>query len=97
MTTQVRLVRLKKLVQENWGRWRERFLRKPRARPVAFAQVVERLRVVGVEVERHRIEVESDDRFAAPNPRLGKSATGAAGRGAGHRSFAWQSPMRSAV
>ncbi len=37
-------------VHENWCRWRERFLRKVRAHPTAFAQVVERLKAIGVEL-----------------------------------------------
>jgi hypothetical protein len=39
------------LVTENWNRWRERLLRTLRMHPAAFAEVAERLKAIGVQVE----------------------------------------------
>jgi hypothetical protein len=38
-------------VRENWRRWREQLLRDLRTHPTAFAEVAERLKAIGVEVE----------------------------------------------
>ena len=37
-------------VQENWSRWRARFLARLRKRPAAFAEVAKRLEAIGIRV-----------------------------------------------